>query len=68
MKKESEYKLRKKIKELEVANETLRDNRDLYKFVTMNIFDSLVACKDHEYIRPLALLGMMKPLITGRFT
>lgn len=56
---ESNYKLRKKIKELEEEVRVLRD----YKRVMRNIFDKLVACKDGDYYSPIVIIGWMRDLL-----
>ena len=56
MKKPSDYKLRKKIKELEREVKRLAP----YRTVVMNLFDILCACKDNSYYTPLSLITYMK--------
>lgn len=60
----STYKLRKRIKELEVENGNLRKDRNEFKDVVGAVFDNLTNCKMSEYVPPLALIKILKPLIT----
>ena len=50
------YSLRKRIKELEGKSESLKEERDIYRKICMDIFDSVTSCKIGEYVAPMTIL------------
>jgi len=56
---ESNYKLRKKIKELESEVCRLRD----YRLVVLEIFDMLCGLKENEYFRPSQIIKTIRRLL-----
>lgn len=66
MKKTSEYKLRKRIKELEEANSRFRSRCFKSEDIILKIFDNMCSCEGGQYYSPGKVLSWLRPLIIKR--
>lgn len=63
MKAESTYKLRKRVKELELDKRRLEAERYKYKKVVLTIFDKLIALEKNHYYNPRQILAWFRDLL-----